>query len=525
MSTLIHEETHVQLTKLASLWVWRRKPIVEAVQESLSAAEKKYELQSNALSATQERCGQLNELCRKFVATQSYQETEATRREINHNKTIEQVHNLQKRNHQLQQDYEKLTTKHGLITRLLSAIPQENNGLKQFKKLFEEEFMRFANQVTSLPNEALAVIELQGIGKELALIAGFPGIHSKNILAVSGGFSSGKSEFVNSFIQDSEFRLAVGLNPVTAIPTYVSGATNSSIQAYSKQGGSVPLTIKEFDAITHDFVRTFPFDLKTVMPYISVGTQLGENGLEHICFIDTPGYDPADTGGFTQHDRETALQYVTQSNAVLWVIGLDVNGTVPAPDLEFIHELNNISKKEIYIIANKADLKAEDDIQDILEEIESVFEYEQIDVCGISAYSSVLGQELCYRRLSLMDYLDVKNRAVEMKNQLIIQVRSVFKRYRKAIESDIEHSAKVQLGFRSLHLDILESGDEELFLRMGERFEELRRDLSAPAHQDHLLLSSELEEKMVEAIDLTFEAIGSRGSQTVPVLQPSQLQV
>ncbi|WP_339934173.1 dynamin family protein [Vreelandella glaciei] len=502
MGQLILSQAIANVDRLASFWVLRRRPIAAAIHEVLHIAEQSHKKQTKALHESLAYSQQLKSELGILATVQGQLETDLDKAESEQKSLYSQLIHKQA-------EYINVSSRYDLIASLLRAKPQDNSGQQHFKYLLENDFMRFANQVASLPDEAQAVIELQGVAEELALVAGFPGIHGKNLIAVAGGFSSGKSEFVNSFIQDASFRLAVGLNPVTAIPAYVSGAKNSQVLAFSSQGGSVPLTMNEFHALTHDFVRDFAFDLKTVMPYVSLSTQLGDKGFEHICFIDTPGYDPAATGGFTQHDHDIALQYASQAGVVFWVIGLDVNGTLPNSDLEFLRELLNITTAPFYIIANKADLRAEEDIAEILDEIEEVLEFEEIPIEGICAYSSVLGCELQFRGRSLFDYLSVKNRAVEKEQQLIKQVSNVFDRYRRSIDEDIERSARMSNCFRSLHLDILQTGDEELFLHMGKRFEELRNEFTSKSFQHNLEVANEIEGKMVKAIEDSFKLIST----------------
>ncbi|MCW4153677.1 dynamin family protein [Halomonas sp. 18H] len=512
MSELFGKEALEQLDQLASFWLLRRRKLVESLRDEMEKAgsyhqtvkEEIEELNAKAqadIATLEQHCDLLQENlersgCEIERLDKELRKATAARDRLDQDLVL------------LSSEHASLEAKHELISRLLGAQPQENTGLIQFGKLLRHDFMGFANHESSLAEEASALLALQSVEKELELIAGFAGVHDKNVIAVAGGFSSGKSEFVNSFMQDPDFRLAVGLNPVTAIPAYVSGAKETCVQAYSKRGGTVRLSLNEFQALTHDFVRSFKFDLKTVMPYVSVGTRLGEDGFEHICFIDTPGYDPAATEGFTDGDRATALQYATQANAVFWLVGLDVNGTLPASDLEFLRELIAASQIEVFVVANKADLRSDEDIEDILSELESILDLEDISVEGISAYSSVRRQELSFRKKSLLEYLAKQNAVVEVQEQLIKQVENVFDQYREAIMIDMERSNRIRGGFRSMHLDILEAGEQKLFKRMQERFDELRGEFTTKDQEIAFKNADQLEHKMVVAVKDVFASIG-----------------
>src|SRR5699024_6452488 len=134
-------------------------------------------------------------------------------------------------------------------------------------------------------------------------------------------------------------------------------------------------------------------DLKSIMPYMSISIPMIE-GLEEVCVVDTPGYNPADTMGYTKNDKDVALKFATQSDALIWVIGLDANGTISVSDLEFINDAD--FDKPVYFVLNKADLRTMQDIEEILDDIEETLEFEEIEYKGISAYSSTQGVERCY---------------------------------------------------------------------------------------------------------------------------------
>src|SRR5690606_12197606 len=96
----------------------------------------------------------------------------------------------------------------------------------------------------SLTDDAGALLELQAIHRELELVVDFPSARDKTLVAIAGGFSSGKSRFINSFIQTDEVKLAVGMNPVTVVPSYVVCGAQPGVRGYSANGGSFTLGSK-----------------------------------------------------------------------------------------------------------------------------------------------------------------------------------------------------------------------------------------------------------------------------------------
>lgn len=162
-----------------------------------------------------------------------------------------------------------LNTKHKLVSSLLNA-KSTNEGLSLYKETLYKEFLEFANSESSLANEAEAILQLQSIEKELELITAYPDLYKKNTIAVGGGFSAGKSEFISSFF-NSNIKLPVGIEPTTAIPTYVMNNKDTKLIGCSHKGGAIDLSKIDSDfqsKLSHGFIKSFSFNLKEIMPFI-----------------------------------------------------------------------------------------------------------------------------------------------------------------------------------------------------------------------------------------------------------------
>ena len=194
-----------------------------------------------------------------------------------------------------------------LISKLLAAKPDENEKFEAFKRLVEDDFKRFADEESSLAEEASALQQLQRVQKHLEEIVASPHLFTKRSIAVGGGFSSGKSAFVNSFITRPDVQMPVDVTPSTAIPSFVVSSSDVSIKGHSHKGATVDIDSEIYRRLTHDFIESFSFNLKEIMPYMAVEVPLRE-GFESICLIDTPGYNPA--GGNTDEDKITAIEFL-----------------------------------------------------------------------------------------------------------------------------------------------------------------------------------------------------------------------
>ncbi|MGU0874454.1 dynamin family protein [Pseudomonas aeruginosa] len=414
--------------------------------------------------------------------------------------------------HALQQRHGDTWTRFQLISRLLAARPQDSAGLARFRELLATDYMVFAEGESSLAAEAKALTLLQSIEQELALLVGFPDVRERTIVGIVGGFSSGKSEFLNSFIQDPQVRLAVGLQPVTAIPSYVLAADKRMIRGYSVNGGHIDLDVDFYKNISHAFISSFSFDLKSLMPFMCVGVQMKSECFSDICFIDTPGYNPPSTAAEHSHgDRRTAVKFAQQADSIIWLIGLDSNGTVPDSDLEFIQQIG-VEGRSVYVVLTKADLKAEDDIDDILEEVQDRLDEEGIQIDGISAYSSTQREEVAYRKMPLLEHFARINRRGNARQALERRLSEVFAMYDEAIQADIVALRAQQSAINGLRLDCLEYGGQKLYERMLGPIDKLASNL------DNSPLDAWLKEsrRLHEAFSMAVRQTAAAGSTPFP---------
>lgn len=389
--------------------------------------------------------------------------------------------------------------KYDLVSNFLKAEPLKNKELEEFKLLLTHDFIEFANNESALAEEAKAILLLQNVEKRLEKITSFPSIYNKNIVAVGGGFSAGKSEFINSFIIDKEIKLPVGINPVTAIPTYITVGKSNSIKGYSYKGGIVELSAQLYKQLSHDFIKSLGFNLKDIAPIMAIETPM--ESYENICFIDTPGYNPSNTG-YTDSDEDTSKEYLEHANTLLWTIGIDTNGTIPVSDLDFLENIS-LEDKKIYIIANKADLRSSDDVEDILDVFEEILDEYDIEYEGISAFSSINKEERTYRKESLFEFLEQVNSPVEIQKSILFELNSVFEMYKNAIHEQISWTKSIQSNFKSLELDLLEISIDESD-KANQRLEKMK-DLFKTSHlKKQLKELEELKEKMTQSVKEVF---------------------
>ncbi|GAA9988918.1 hypothetical protein VN1001_13170 [Helicobacter pylori] len=142
-------------------------------------------------------------------------------------------------------ELERLKKQHGVIARVLNA-KMENEGLEEYRHILNNEFLEFASGMDSFKKKEIALLALQEIKKELQLVASYPSLFQKSMVAVGGGFSAGKSSFLNHLL-GLNLKLPENLTPTTAIPTYCLKGEREVLMGRSQNGGVVELPDFSFD--------------------------------------------------------------------------------------------------------------------------------------------------------------------------------------------------------------------------------------------------------------------------------------
>ncbi len=253
------------------------------------------------------------------------------------------------------QNEKPLKERYDLIAHILNARI-ENEGLEEYQCILDNEFLEFASGVDSLKEKEIALLELQEIKKELQLVASYPSLFQKSMVAVGGSFSAGKSTFLN-YLLGLNLKLPEAMEVATAIPTYCLKGEREVLMGCSQNGGVVELPDFSFD---HKTLNAFSFDLKSIITFmiLSSPTML----FKHLCFIDTPGYNHSNQG-YTGGDRQASKEYLNHAKHILWFISCE-RGDIEKSDLDYLQELYE-EGKQVFIVLNKADLKITIQLEEI----------------------------------------------------------------------------------------------------------------------------------------------------------------
>ncbi len=400
-----------------------------------------------------------------------------------------------------------LKERYDLIVRILNARI-ENEGLEEYQSVLDNEFLEFASGVDSLKEKEIALLTLQEIKKELQLVASYPSLFQKTIVAVGGGFSAGKSTFLNNLL-GLKLKLPEDMNLTTAIPTYCLKGKKEVLMGFSQNGGMVELPHLAFD---HQFLESLGFNLKEIMPFMLLSAP--SVPFEFLCFIDTPGYNPGNQG-YTGGDKEASKESLKHAKHILWLVSCE-RGELHKDDLEYLQELYE-EGKQVFIVLSRADMRTKRQLEEIAIKIKETLEDKGIEFLGIGTYSATRYQEIKEFSEkskvfnSLEKFLKKLNKKSEKQNEILSVLYEVCLAYEKAIEQDANQFKRYQKALHSVKLDLLQKGFDDFNDDAFNRIESLKKEFSEKeeSKRENLVQLNEVINLFKESIDKVFDRMSA----------------
>ncbi len=400
-----------------------------------------------------------------------------------------------------------LKERYDLIARILNA-KMKNEGLEEYQSVLDNEFLEFASGVDSLKEKEIALLTLQEIEKELQLVAGYPSLFHKNMVAVGGGFSAGKSTFLNQLL-GLKLKLPENINPTTAIPTYCLKGKKEVLMGFSQNGGMVELPNLTFD---HNFLDSLGFNLKEIMPFMLLSTPSAP--FEFLCFIDTPGFNSAKQG-YTDGDRQVSKESLKHAEHILWFISCE-SGEIHEDDLDYLQELYE-KGKQVFIVVSRADSRTKRQLEEIAIKIKETLEDNGIEFLGIGAYSSTRYQEIKEFSEkspvfdSLEKFLTKLNKKSEKQNEILSVLYNVHLAYEKAIEQDADQFKRYQKALHSIKLDLMQKGFDDFSDDAFNKMESLKNEFfnQERSKRENLEKLNQVINLFKKSIDKVFESVSA----------------
>ncbi|PDW87594.1 dynamin family protein [Helicobacter pylori] len=403
---------------------------------------------------------------------------------------------------------ESLKERYDLIARILNA-KMENEGLEEYQSILDNEFLDFASGVDSLKEKEIALLTLQEIKKELQLVASYPSLFQKTIVAVVGGFSAGKSTFLNNLL-GLKLKLPEDIDPTTAIPTYCLKGKKEVLMGFSQNGGMVELPNLAFD---HQFLESLGFNLKEIMPFMLLSAP--SVPFEFLCFIDTPGFNPANQG-YTGGDKEASKESLKHAKHILWLVSCE-RGGIESDDLEFLQELYEEEGKQVFIVLSRADRRTKSQLEVVAKQIKETLENNGIEFLGIGAYSATRYQEIkefsekSHVFDSLEEFLMKLNQRSEKQNEILESLYEVHGMYEKAIKQDANQFKRYQKALHSVKLDLMQKGFDDFNDVTFNKIHSLNNEFAEQerSKEEGLARLNEVIDLFKESIDKVFDRVSA----------------
>lgn len=224
-------------------------------------------------------------------------------------------------------------------------------------------------------------------------------------IVVAGGFSSGKSSFLNR-ITNSSSLLPTGVEPVSVVKTYLycsNSCRTVGVKGVNQKNVLVTLDTSVLQAIQH--ANKSNIYLASVLDKLFV--EIPSTDLDGLVFIDTPGYNNSNRANQSngKTDRQTAEEALSEGNVLFWLVDCD-RGTTVAQDIEMIKKFEG---KKV-VIFNKADKKAGECKSIVEQAAKTLFrEMPKEDFIDVLAFSTL--DNKVYHSLNNLTIADIVRKA------------------------------------------------------------------------------------------------------------------
>ncbi len=352
---------------------------------------------------------------------------------------------------------DKAMKKHKMVPNVLAAKPEKNESIEAFNKM-RNIYNDLINKCIEyeLPSGKLFKNFDEFLDK-IEEAVNFPLFYHKNIIALCGQFSSGKTSMINSFL--GKDILPTAIEPTTAINTFVSYGEEERLFIKNNFGGETEIKkefFKEYDEFVKDFVNDTSNNknILDMVKYVSLNTE--KLKYKNIALLDTPGYSA------NEEDSNMAMKGIIKADNIIWVVNMD-NGIIRANDLKFLQR-EELNGKDILIVFNKADLKQGERTK-IVEESKNQLDNMGIDYKDIVVYSSKYPEDEYYQegKRKLFEFFESKNNSIE-RNYLkeLYKIFNEFKDYYKNMEKDLSNYTKALNDVNKDFLDKEISGNKSI---------------------------------------------------------------
>jgi len=304
---------------------------------------------------------------------------------------------------------EKYSRDFRLLAKLVQSVedlewPAELTTLQRF---ITDEILVFLKD-DAPPNIAELIFGFEYELERLQSFIAYNKLSTRNIVALGGAFSSGKSSFLNALYRKK--MLPSSLAPTTSVPTYIIGGPELSVHAVNVFDHQMSLEFSELLRISHDFTVTHEVSLAHLLQHIYI--EVPEHRYRNIAFLDTPGYSKPEDETYSKNtDEQLARTQLNASNYIVWFVDVEA-GSMKDADFEFLKTIRQ--DIPILIVVNKCDKKEKQEVLQIVEHIKASLAQKGLLVEGVVPFSCRKPQ--LFDLFAITNYFDMwEKKPIELK--------------------------------------------------------------------------------------------------------------
>ncbi len=235
---------------------------------------------------------------------------------------------------------------------------------------------------------------------------------------------------------------------------------------------------------------------------------------EFLCFIDTPGFNPANQG-YTDEDEQASKESLKHAKHILWLVSCE-RGGIESDDLDFLQELYE-EGKQVFIVLSRADRRTKSQLEEVAKQIKETLENNGIEFLGIGAYSATRYLEIkefsekSHVFNSLEEFLMKLNQRSEKQNEILGYLYEVHSMYEKAINQDANRFKRYQKAFHSVKLDLMQKGFDDFNDATFNKIHSLNNEFSEQeqSKRESLAQLNEVIGLFKESIDKVFDRVSA----------------
>lgn len=277
----------------------------------------------------------------------------------------------------------------------------------------------------------------------------------KNVVALGGGFSSGKSSFLNSLLGCE--MLPSDILPSTSVPAYLVYDKADEIYAINSFQSKVTMQPEDVLLLAHGFGKNDSSEQEITLGHLieSVFIATPHQMFHDLVLLDTPGYSKADTASYSaKTDEKIARTQLNAANYILWFVQADA-GTITNSDIDFLKTLdNNIPK---LIIINKADKIMPDELDEVVEAVKSTLTMKGVRFVDVLTYSCEEPED--YQKDEIITYLSKWNHS-DVQSRFAYNFKVLFSRCKEYYDEQIETEKKTHSRLQHILADTALENEE-----------------------------------------------------------------